>query len=311
MKISVIGLGYVGLVSAVCFSALGHKVMGVDQNENKIAAIKVGKNPLPKVQKLESYLKRYPFEALLGEHRKAIMGTCASFVCVQTPTNKNGSINLNPLKKACRTLGTIIRDKKYHLVVIRSTIFPGSLQILKKEIEKSSGKKCGKDFDITTNPEFLREIYAVEDFFNPCYIVIGADKPEVGQKVMGCYSKVNAKKFVVSNEVSQMIKYANNSWHGCKVAFTNEIGHTCDKAGVDKFELMKLFCEDTKLNISSYYMKPGKAYGGHCLPKDIAVLQKRGKQMKLKNILINSISQSNKIQEEIDKNDNSRNSNIQ
>lgn len=300
MKISVIGLGYVGLVSAVCFSALGHKVIGVDQNEDKIAAIKVGKNPLPKVQKLEGYLKRYPFETFLDNHKEAVMKTSITFVCVQTPTNKNGSINLIPLRKVCKTIGRAIKNKPYHLIVIRSTIFPGTLEILKKEVEKSSGKKCGKDFHIATNPEFLREVQAVEDFFSPCYIVVGADETIVGNRIMGCYSKIEAKKFVVDNGTAQMIKYANNSWHGCKVAFTNEIGHICDKAGVDKYELMKLFCEDTKLNISPYYMKPGKAYGGHCLPKDLAVLQKKGKQMKLKNLLINSISKSNEIQEKRD-----------
>lgn len=178
MKISIIGLGYVGLVSAVCFSSLGHKVIGVDINEEKIATIKTGKNPLPKVQKLEGYLKNFPFEVLLDGHKIAIVETDISFICVETPTRKNGSINLTQLKKACRTIGRAIKNKswvslQHHLVVIRSTIFPGSLEILKKEIEKSSGKKCGEDFDIATNPEFLREITAIDDFFNPSYIVVG------------------------------------------------------------------------------------------------------------------------------------------
>lgn len=305
-KISIIGLGYVGLVSAVCFSKLGHKVIGVDINGQKVAMIKTGKNPLPKVQKLEGYLKKYPFEVYLGHHRKAIMNSDITFICVETPTKKNGSLDLMPLKRACRTLGQAIKKKKYlgnkryHIFVVRSTIFPGSLDILNREIEETSGKKCGKDFDLATNPEFLREIQAVDDFFDPCYIVVGADKKEIGQRVMDCYSEINAKKFIVNNGIAQMIKYANNSWHGCKVAFTNEIALICNKAGVNADEVMKLFCEDEKLNISPYYMKPGKAYDGSCLPKDLAVLQKRGKQLGLKNPLINSISKSNEIQEEID-----------
>lgn len=300
MKISVIGIGYVGLVSAVCFSKLGHKVIGVDKDEQKIASIKLGKNPLPRVQNLEHHLKKAPFEVLLNNHKKAIKETDISFVCVETPTKKNGSINLIPLKKVCKVLGRAIKNKPYHLVVIRSTIFPGSIEILKKEIEKSSGKVCGKDFDVTTNPEFLRELNAIEDFFNPSYIVVGADKKEVGQKVMDCYKKINCKKFIVDSGVAQMIKYANNSWHGCKVAFTNEIGKVCDNVGVDKYKLMGLFCEDTRLNINKYYHKPGKAFEGHCIPKDLAVLQSNSKRLKIKNPLINSISRSNDVQKNID-----------
>lgn len=307
MKISIIGLGYVGLVSAVCFSSLGHKVIGVDIDKQKIAAIKVGKNPLGKVQKLDAYLKKYPFEVLIDGHKIAMIESNISFVCVETPTRKNGSLNLTPLKRVCRTLGKILKNKDgrmikhYHLFVIRSTMFPGSLEILKREIEKSSGKKCGKDFDLATNPEFLREITAIDDFFNPSYIVVGADNKEIGQKVMDCYSQINAKKFIVDNGIAQMIKYANNSWHGCKVAFTNEMGRICDYLNINKDELMRLFCEDTKLNISAYYMKPGKAYGGSCIPKDIAVLQKKSKELKIKCPIIKSISKSNEIQRRRDR----------
>lgn len=300
MRISIIGLGHVGLVSAVCFSKLGHKVVGVDIDEEKIASIRLGKNPLPGVKKLESYLKEYPFKALLDNHKNAIKETDISFVCVETPTKKNGSIDLIPLKKVCKILGRAIKNKPFHIVVIRSTIFPGSLKILKKEIEKYSGKVCGEDFDIATNPEFLRELTAIDDFFNPSYIVVGADKREIGQRVIDCYGQIDSKKFIVDNEIAQMIKYANNSWHGCKVAFTNEIGNVCDMIGVDKDKLMELFCEDTMLNINKYYHKPGKAFEGHCISKDLAVLQKESKQLKIKNPLINSISKSNDVQKEID-----------
>lgn len=293
MKISVIGLGYVGLVSAVCFSKLGHKVIGVDINEEKIATLMLGKNPLPIVNWLEEYLLGYPFEVYLGNHREAIMNSEISFVCIETPCKKDGSLNLMPLKKACREFGKIIKDKKYHLFVIRSTIFPGSLKILKKEIEKYSNKICGIDFDLTTNPEFLREKSAVEDFFDPSYIVVGADKEEVGKKVMNCYDGVTAKKFIVDNDVSQMIKYVNNSWHATKIAFTNEIGDICEKAGVDGKEVMNLFCEDTKLNINKYYHRIGEPFGGHCLPKDTSVLQVNSKKLKLKSYLINSLMKSN------------------
>jgi len=308
MKISIIGLGYVGLTTAICMGKLGHKVIGVDIDKEKVAKIKLKKSPL-NVEKMDAYLKKYPFDVYLGHHRKAIMNSNITFICVETPTKKSGSLNLMPLKRVCRTLGRAIKKKKYlgnkryHIFVIRSTIFPGSFEILKKEIEESSGKKCGKDFDIATNPEFLREKTAIDDFFNPSYIVVGADKQEVGQKVMDCYSGIEAKKFIVDNNIAQMIKYANNSWHGCKVAFTNEMGRICDNLNVNKDELMKLFCEDTKLNISTYYMKPGKAFGGSCIPKDLAVLQKEGKKLKINIPIINSISKSNEIQKERDRED--------
>lgn len=287
-KISVIGLGYVGLVSAVCFRKLGHEIIGVDINEQKIATLKLGKNPLPEVGHLEEYLRENNFEVSLGNHKQAILNSDISFVCIETPCKKNGSLNLMPLKKACRLFGKIINDKKYHIFVIRSTIFPGSLEILKKEIEKYSKKKCGVDFDIATNPEFLREKTAIADFFDPSYVVVGADKKEIGEKVMACYNGVNAKKFIVDNNIAQMIKYANNSWHACKIAFTNEIGNMCHKLRVDGDELMKLFCEDTKLNINKYYHRIGEPFGGHCL-KGESLIQTRKGLTPIKDINIGDI----------------------
>lgn len=292
-KISVIGLGYVGLVSAVCFSKLEHKVIGVDINEDKIAKIRLGLNPLERVGRLDEYIKKYSFEACLNKHRYAIMNSDISFVSVETPSKKNGSLDLRYLKNVCRTIGRSIKKKDYHSIVIRSTIFPGSLDILRKEIEKYSGKKDGEGFDLTTNPEFLREETAVDDFFNPSYIVVGARNQDIGQRVMDCYEGVNAKKFIVDNDVSQMIKYINNTWHACKVAFTNEVGNICNELDVDADKLMELFCEDEKLNVSTYYHKVGGPFGGHCLPKDLSALQDKSKKLGLKSYLINSISKSN------------------
>ncbi len=299
-KISIIGLGYVGLTTAVCMSKLGYLVVGVDINKERIAKIKLGVCPL-NIEKMGAYLKKYHFECYLGQHRKAIMDSDISFVCVETPTKKSGQLDLMPLKKVCKTLGLAIKNKNYHIIVIRSTIFPGSFEILKKVLEKSSGKKCGKDFDLAINPEFLREKHAIEDFFDPSFIVVGAEKKEISKKVMSLYNKIDVKKFVVNEGTGQMIKYLNNSWHACKVSFTNEIAAICEKLGIDSNKLMNLFCEDTKLNISPYYHKPGKAYGSSCLPKDLSVLQSKSKQLRVKCPVINSISESNKIQEKRDK----------
>lgn len=292
-NISVIGLGYVGTTSAVCFSKLGHKVYGVDINENKVAKLRLKQNPLPRVRKLDSFIQRYPFEVCYKNHKEAIINSDISFVAVETPSNKNGSLNLMPLRKACRDIGKVLKNKDKHVVVIRSTIFPGSLDILKKDLEKYSGKKEGDGFYLATNPEFLREIQALNDFFDPSYIVVGAENKSVGQKVMGCYRGIDTKKFIVDNSIAQMIKYVNNSWHGAKVAFTNEIGNLCEKLKIDGDKVMELFCKDKKLNVSTYYHRIGGPFGGHCLPKELSVIQDQSKKLKLKSYLLDAITKSN------------------
>lgn len=306
MKISIIGTGYVGLTSAVCFTKLGHKIVAIDINKEKVEKIKAGVNPLKEVKKLGNYLKKYLFECLLGQHRKAVNNSDLTMICVNTPTKKNGQLDLIPLKKVCRTLGQAIRkkkylgNKKYHIFVIRSTIFPGSLDILRKEIEKTSRKKCGKDFDLAVNPEFLREKHAIDDFFDPSFIIVGSDKQRIAEKVMSLYDKIDAKKFIVDEGIGQMIKYLNNSWHSCKVAYTNEIGSLCKKLGIDSKKLMEIFVQDTKLNVSPYYHIPGKAFSGSCLPKDLAVLQNNIKKLKINCPIIQSIEKSNEIQKKRD-----------
>ena len=292
-KISIIGMGYVGITSAVCFTKLGHSVIIVDIDSEKVEKIKAGINPLKEVKKLDDYLKKNPFEVYLNQHRKAVMDSDITLVCIQTPTKKNGQLDLMPLKKVCRTLGQTIKNKKYHIFVIRSTIFPGSLDILRKEIEKTSGKKCGKDFDLAVNPEFLREKHAIDDFFDPSFIIVGG-KQRIAEKVISLYDKIDAKKFIVSEGIGQMIKYVSNSFHALKVAYTNEIGTLCKKLGIDGKKLMEIFVQDTKLNISPYYHTPGKAYGGACLSKDTQVLQTNAKKLKVKCPIIQSIEKSNK-----------------
>ena len=280
-RISVIGLGYVGSTTAIGFAKLGYRVMGVDLIYSKVNKInKLNKKGLRATLDLEG----------------PVLRSDISFVCVETPTKRNGELDLNPLKKVCKDLANVIGNKEYHLIVIRSTIFPGSLEILKKELEKFSGKKCGLDFDLATNPEFLREKTAMKDFLDPSYIVVGADNNGVGKKVMDCYNGIDAKRFVVKNDIAQMIKYVNNSWHACKVSFTNEVGAVCKKFGVNGDNLMNLFCADKKLNVSTYYHKIGGPFGGHCLPKDLTVLQNKIKEVKLKCSLIQSITESNKEQ---------------
>ncbi len=288
MKISIIGLGPVGETTATGFANLGHRVLGVDLVKSKVNKINQKNN--------------LGFKAIL-DLRKAVLNSDISFVCVGTPCKENGELDLAILKKACKQIGEVLKEKisLSHIVVIRSTMFPGSFEILKNVLEKSSGKKCGRDFEMAINPEFLRERYAIQDFRHPCFIVIGAEKKEVGKKALGCYNGIRTKKFLVDINTAQMIKYANNSFHALKVAFTNELAAICKEVNVNSKKMMGLFCEDTQLNISPAYFKPGKAYGGRCLHKEISVLQDKVKKLKVKCPIINSISESNKEQIKRDK----------
>jgi len=296
MKISVFGLGYVGIVSAACFAKLGHKVIGVDLFDQKVDPINNGKSPI-KEKDLNKIIEDHVIKKRLfatKDAEKAILNTEISFVCIGTPPKRNGDLDLSYLENFCKEVGKIIKKKKEnHTIVIRSTIFPGSLEKLTKILEEYSGIKEGDGFNIAMNPEFLREGSAVEDFFNPPYIIVGAYNKNIGKKIFDSYSKIKSKKFLVKPNIAQMIKYANNSWHGLKVTFANEIGAICKKLGIDSKKLMKVFCEDNQLNLSSYYLKPGFAYGGSCLPKDTAALKINSEKLSLETPLINSISQSN------------------
>lgn len=286
MKISVIGLGPVGETTAVGFSELNNNVIGVDIEKSRVDKINdMNKSTLNATKNLQY----------------AISESNISFVCVGTPCKKNGEIDLSYLNNACKQIGKALKLKDKHIVVIRSTFFPGSFGKLETILERESGKVSGEDFYIAINPEFLREDYAIEDFFNPCYIVVGSDNKDIGKKVMRCYSGIDAKKFLVETDVAQMIKYANNSFHALKVAFTNELASVCNEVGIDSKKLMGLFCEDTHLNISPSYFKPGKAYGGRCLSKDLSVLQKGVKKLGITCPVIESISESNKEQIKRDK----------
>lgn len=280
-RISVIGLGPVGSATAIGFAKLGYNVVGVDLIYSKVDKINKLNN-----KKLKATL----------DLEGTILRSDISFICVETPTKKNGDINLTPLKEVCMDIGKIIGNKEGHIIVIRSTIFPGSLEILRKILEKSSGKECGKDFDLVINPEFLREAHSIKDFFNPSFIIVGSKNKKVGEQVMEYYKDIKAKKFVVNDNVAQMIKYVNNSYHALKVVFTNEMAAICKELKIDSKKLMGLFCEDTHLNISPYYFKPGEAYGGRCLPKDLAVLQVNTRKLKVKCLVVDAISKSNSLQ---------------
>jgi len=297
MKISVFGLGYVGCVSAACLAQNGHKVIGVDINQNKVDIINSGRSPV--VEKdIDGIIKGVVTTQKLiatRDVKDAVRNSEISMLCVGTPSNDNGSLNLNHLKRVCAEIGTGLWEKDdYHVVVVRSTVLPGSVEgELIPVLEKTSGKKAGAHFGVCMNPEFMREGSSVYDFYHPPMIVIGELDKRSGDAVKKVYANIDAPVVTISIKVAEMIKYVNNAFHGLKVCFANEIGNICKKLGIDSHQVMEIFCMDTKLNLSSYYLKPGFAFGGSCLPKDLRALLYKGQREDLRLPLLSSILDSN------------------
>lgn len=300
MKISIFGLGYVGAVTAGCLAASGHDVTGVDPAAVKVDLVNQGKSPI--IEKdLNDLIERAIFEGRLKATRdgaEAVLTTDLSLVCVGTPSKSNGDLDLTHVAAVAEEIGNAIGKKSdRHAVVIRSTVLPGTLRGLVIPIlEKASGKRAGSDFGVGNNPEFLREGTAVADFFAPPKTVVGALDPATLEVVVKLYKDVAAPIVRTSVEVCEMVKYADNAWHALKVAYANEIGTACKAMGVDSHAVMEIFCQDTKLNLSSYYLKPGFAFGGSCLPKDLRALTYRARSLDLDLPVINSILPSNERQ---------------
>ena len=299
MNISVFGLGYVGAVSCACFAKLGHQVTGVDVNEQKVNLILEGKSPI-----VEKDLDEYVAEGIekgtitaTTDVRTAIQDTDISIVCVGTPSQINGNIDLTYIYKVCTEIGEVLKDKdSFHTVVIRSTVIPGTIAQCAQIIEDVSGKKHLEHFGVASNPEFLRESTAIEDFWNPPYTVIGTESERSEQQLKKLYQDINAPIFALKPEESEMIKYANNNFHALKITFANEIGNVCKELGVDGHKVMEVVASDHKLNLSSYYLKPGFAFGGSCLPKDVRGLNYRAKMLDVKVPLLSSLLPSNEYQ---------------
>lgn len=300
MRISVFGLGYVGCVSATCLARNGHKVMGVDINQTKVDIINSGKSPV-----IEKDIDRIINEVVTAgkliatrDGVEAVKNSEVSMICVGTPSKENGSLDLKYIKRVCAEIGAGLREKdNYHVVVVRSTILPGSVEgEVIPTLEKTSGKRAGVDFGVCMNPEFMREGSSVYDYYHPPMIVIGGLDKRSGETVGHIYANIDAPVVRTSIKVAEMIKYVNNSFHGLKVCFANEIGNICKKLGIDSHQVMEIFCMDTKLNLSPYYLKPGFAFGGSCLPKDLRALLYKGQREDLTLPLLNSILDSNENQ---------------
>jgi GDP-mannose 6-dehydrogenase len=300
MRVSVFGLGYVGSVSAASFAADGHTVVGVDVNPDKAASVNEGRSPivekgLPEL--IEDAVKRGALRATTSTS-EAIADTELSLICVGTPSRKNGSLDLTYLERVCTQIGQALREKDaYHVVVVRSTVLPGTThEVVVPALERASGKSYGTGFGVSVNPEFLREGTAINDFRHPPMTLVGHNYASDAQPTQQLYEKVDAPMVTTSIRTAEMIKYASNTWHALKVCFANEVGNLCKRLQIDSHEVMDIFCRDEKLNLSSYYMKPGFAFGGSCLPKDVRAMQYRAKEVDLDMPVIQSILGSNQLQ---------------
>ncbi|MBN8490190.1 MAG: nucleotide sugar dehydrogenase [Burkholderiales bacterium] len=300
MRISIFGLGYVGSVSAGCLASDGHTVIGVDPNQTKADLINQGLSPI--VEKdIGEMIARQVREGRLSATTsvaKAVQDSDLSLVCVGTPSQLNGNLDLSYVRRVCEEIGDALRDKAgFHVVVARSTMLPGSMRdVVIPTLEGRSGKVAGKGFGVCNNPEFLREGTAVWDYYNPPKTVIGESDPVAGDKLTELYSGMTAPLIRTSIETAEMVKYADNVWHALKVGFANEVGNLCKALQIDSHKVMEIFCQDTKLNLSPYYLKPGFAFGGSCLPKDVRALTYKGKSLDVPLPILNAILPSNQLQ---------------
>jgi GDP-mannose 6-dehydrogenase len=300
MKVSVFGLGYVGTVTSACLSALGHTVVGVDNVPHKVSVINTGVSPV--VEKdldpvIANTVRCGRLRASL-DSCQAILDTDISLVCVGTPSKANGDLDTSAVVSVCREIGTALRQKpSCHSIVIRSTVFPGTIRnLVVPVLEEASGLKAGTDFGIGANPEFLREGSALRDFHNPPKTVIGVLDDTTGERLSSLYQQLPGPLIRTTIEIAEMIKYSDNTWHALKVAFANEIGQICKRLDIDSHAVMDIFCQDSTLNISPNYLRPGFSFGGSCLPKDVRAMAYKARSLDLDLPLINAIMPSNQTQ---------------
>jgi len=300
VKISIFGMGYVGTVSAGCLANDGHEVVGVDPVPTKVDLINAGQSPIIEEhigELIAATVKSGKLRATCDQDR-AVRETELSYVCVGTPSQTNGNLDLTYIRRVCEEIGKAIKHKSArHTVVIRSTILPGTMRrIVIPVLEEYSGKEAGVDFGVCNNPEFLREGSAVKDYNAPPKTVFGESDRTSGDLLAALYAKLDAPLIRTDIETAEMVKYVDNSWHALKIGFANEIGNLCKSFSIDAHEVMKIFCQDKKLNISPAYLLPGFAFGGSCLPKDLRALAYQAKTHDLDLPIMTAILPSNELQ---------------
>jgi GDP-mannose 6-dehydrogenase len=290
-RITVVGLGYVGCVTAACLAELGHRVVGVDRDEFKVQSVIEGRAPFFEPG-LEETIQRNVAAGRLAattDLGAALQESDIAMLCVGTPSERNGNLGLDQLRRVCAEIGAYLPKRRSSLVVaVRSTVFPGTCEELVAE-QIGNGAKAG----IVSNPEFLREGGAVKDFMEPSLIVVGGQDREAVERVAGLYAPLGVEPCLVSLRTAEMIKYACNSFHALKIAFANEVGALSGELGINAHEVMATVCRDVRLNLSPAYLKPGFAFGGSCLPKDLRALVYRAGRLDLNLPLLESILPSN------------------
>ncbi|HME59017.1 MAG TPA: nucleotide sugar dehydrogenase [Terracidiphilus sp.] len=290
-NVVVMGLGYVGCVSAACLAEIGHNVLGVDRDTNKMDAVRRAQSPFFEAG-LDSLIQRNVAGGRLKAgalDEEALDAADVVMLCVGTPSQANGNIDLSHLRQVCNDISALLRSRTKRLIVtVRSTVFPGTCESLLETIFAHT-----EDVDIVSNPEFLREGSAVKDFMEPSLLVVGGSSDEAAQSVADLYAGLSGEVSIVSLRTAEMIKYACNAFHAVKIGFANEIGSLALSLGVNPEQVMATLCRDTKLNISSTYLKPGFAFGGSCLPKDLRALTFRASRLDLKLPLLESVLPSN------------------
>jgi len=300
-RISIFGLGYVGCVSVGCLAKMGHTVIGVDISPHKVELMNTGKPTIIEKQIDDLIAESHAAGRIsaTADSEQAILDSDMSFVCVGTPSRPEGHLNIDYIFKVADEIGHALQHKSdFHIIVIRSTVFPGTNEKFGEIIEKVSHKKRNQDFALVSNPEFLREGTAVEDYFNPALTVLGSDNKTALQTVAQVYESLSGPIVQTEIKVAEMIKYVNNSFHALKIAFANEVGNICKAMHIDSHELMNIFKMDHRLNISPAYLTPGFAYGGSCLPKDLKGLSTMAHDLYLKAPLLNAVHDANEYQKQ-------------
>ncbi|EIG57055.1 nucleotide sugar dehydrogenase [Bradyrhizobium sp. WSM1253] len=300
-RICVFGIGYVGTVSAACLARDGHDVVAVDVNQDKVDLLNRGLPPIvePKLaERIRSVVRAGRLKATT-DSLAAVSSTDISLVCVGTPSQDNGSLETSFVSRVAQEIGESIRKStNFHSVVMRSTMLPGTMEnIVIPILERTSGKRAYQDFGVAYLPEFLREGTAIADYDDPGTIVIGVDNdPLTLRRLLQLHAKFTATPRILSIRGAEAVKYANNAWHATKISFANEMGLLCKAMGVDSHEVMNVLVADKKLNISPAYLKPGFAFGGSCLPKDVSALRYAGRNADLDTPLLDAVLQANENQ---------------
>ncbi len=298
MKISIFGLGYVGAVSMACLARDGHEVVGVDLDPLKLELIRSGRSPIVEegIQELTAEVVKSGRVRVTDDVAEAVRSTDLSFICVGTPSSANGSQDLSAVRRVSEQIGAALKGKTgYHTVVMRSTIQPGSMTtVVQAGLEAESGKKANVDFGLGFQPEFLREGTSIKDYDSPPFTVIGTEDERAADVLREVFGHLKCEFIVTSVGVAEMLKYACNAFHAVKITFANEIGRLARSVGVDGRSVMDLVCKDTRLNISPVYMKPGFAFGGSCLPKDLRALTYVGKQNDVTTPMLGNVMGSNR-----------------